>query len=162
MGKKQENLLNICKTEKTANMVTKSSVKNTKSSTKNTKIAAKSSEGKKDRLISNEIRRLGNVFKNIDSEKKRLVKATIEDVAFLTISMNDLRKKINEEGMETEYQNGKNQWGMKQSPAVVSYLQMSQKLTAAMKILIDCQTKNCKTTEISDKFDDFVQERGID
>lgn len=168
MSIKQENPLNKCKQEKTEKPITKNGRKNaknnekdTKNSPKSAKAAKKIDESEKDRMIKNEIRRLGDTFKNIDSEKKRLVKATMEDAAFLTITMQELRKKINKEGTEVEYKNGENQWGTKQSPAVINYLQMSQKLNAAMKILLECQPKN-KTLEVTDGFDDFVMERGID
>ena len=101
------------------------------------------------------------LLNRICEEKKRLVKATIDDVAFLSVSMQELRDQINRHGMEIEYQNGANQWGTKQSPAVLSYLQMSQKQTAAMKILLDCQPK-AEVKEPEDKFDDFVVMRGDD
>ena len=118
-------------------------------------------EKKRKRLIKNEIRRLSDSLKDIPSEKRRLVKATIEDAAFLTVTMQELRDQIAREGTEIEYKNGENQYGTKQSPAVVSYLQMSQKLTAAMKILLECQPKT-EQKEVDDKFDDFIVERGDD
>jgi len=164
---------------KTVKKVTKKAAKTTKKATASTKktgttakkavkTAAKTSrkepvsdEARRKRLIKNETRRLAETFKDVPSEKKRLVKATIDDAAFLSISMQELRDQINREGMEIEYQNGANQWGTKQSPAVLSYLQMSQKLAAAMKILLDCQPK-AEVKETEDKFDDFVVMRGDD
>lgn len=120
-----------------------------------------SAEEKRRKAIRNEVKRLTLTFKDIPSEKRRLVKATIEDAAFLTISMQELRDQIAREGMQVEYKNGENQYGTKQSPAVLSYLAMSQKLAAAMKILLDCQPKT-EIKEIDDKFDDFIVERGND
>jgi len=162
----------VKKSTKTAQKTTKKaagSTKKTRTSTK--KIAEKpvktekkepvSDEARRKRLIRNETRRLAETFKDVPSEKKRLVKATIDDAAFLSVSMQELRDQINREGMEIEYQNGANQWGTKQSPAVLSYLQMSQKLAAAMKILLDCQPK-AEVKETEDKFDDFVVMRGDD
>ncbi len=164
---------------KTAEKKTKTAAKTTKkkaTSTKKAQASAKkaavktvktkkvepvSDEARRKRLIKNEVRRLSDTFKDIPSEKKRLVKATIDDVAFLSVSMQELRDQINRDGMEIEYQNGANQWGTKQSPAVLSYLQMSQKQTAAMKILLDCQPK-AEVKEPEDKFDDFVVMRGDD
>ncbi|MCR5119511.1 MAG: hypothetical protein K6B44_07835 [Lachnospiraceae bacterium] len=164
---------------KTAKKTTKTAVKTTKkkaTSTKKTRTSAQktaekdektekneavSNEARRKRLIRNEVRRLSDTFKEIPSEKKRLVKATIDDVAFLSVSMQELRDQINREGMEIKYQNGANQWGTKQSPSVLSYLQMSQKLAAAMKILLDCQPK-AEVKETDDKFDDFVVMRGDD
>ena len=90
---------------KTAKKTTKTAVKTTKkkaTSTKKTRTSAQktaekaektekneavSNEARRKRLIRNEVRRLSDTFKEIPSEKKRLVKATIDDVAFLSVSM---------------------------------------------------------------------------
>lgn len=178
-GRKPSTKATKTATAKTARKVTKTATKTTKKKTESdekkrkatTKTAERyektakeipvDAEKKRKRLIRNEIRRLGECFKEIPSEKRRLVKATIEDAAFLTVTMQELRDQISREGTEIEYKNGENQYGTKQSPAVVSYLQMSQKLTAAMKILLDCQPKT-EPKEVDDKFDDFIVERGDD
>lgn len=120
-------------------------------------------EQRREKLIKAETKRLNDIFKDVDGQKKRIAKASIDDAAFLAVSMADLRKKINREGIEVEYQNGANQWGVKQSPSVLSYLQMSQKLTAAMKVLLDCIPKTTDSKrDATDGFDDFVIERGDD
>lgn len=115
----------------------------------------------KTKRISKELRRLKKLFNGIDENKKKLVQATMEDVAFLTITMQDLRENINRDGTTAEYKNGENQYGTKQSPDAQLYLQMSQKQTQAMKILVDCMPKPTKIDAASkeDDFDDFVQGR---
>ncbi len=110
--------------------------------------------------INKEVRRLKRLFKDIDDNKKKLVYTTIEDIAFLTITMKELRENIVREGTTVEYKNGANQYGTKQSPDAQLYLQMSQKQTQAMKILIDCMPKREKVSkETEDDFDDFVSGR---
>ena len=109
--------------------------------------------------IKKEVARLKRLFKNIDENKKKLVFATIEDVAFMTVTMEDLREKIVRTGTTVTYKNGKNQYGKKQSPDAQLYLQMSQKQTQAMKILVDCLPKTEKPTNKDDGFDDFVHSR---
>lgn len=114
----------------------------------------------KQRRIKREVTRLRKVFKDIDENKKKLVFATIDDVAFMTITMQDLREKIVRTGTTVKYKNGENQYGTKQSPDAQLYLQMSQKQTQAMKILVDCLPKNIKSINLpEDDFDDFVSER---
>lgn len=114
----------------------------------------------KDKEIKKEIRRLRRVFKEIDPNKKNLVYGTIDDVAFLTVTMKELREKINRNGTTVKYKNGENQYGTKQSPDAQLYLQMSQKQTQAMKILVDCLPKNSKPeNNKNDGFDDFVEGR---
>ena len=114
----------------------------------------------KQKRIKKEINRLKKLFRDIDENKKKLVQTTIEDVAFLTVTMQDLRENIVRDGTTVTYKNGENQYGTKQSPDAQLYLQMSQKQTQAMKILIDCMPKTPASTVKDDGFDDFVQGRG--
>ena len=113
----------------------------------------------KKKRIDKEVRRLKRLFSKIDENKKKLVFATIEDVAFLTITMQDLRESIIRDGTTVEYKNGENQYGTKQSPDAQLYLQMSQKQTQAMKILVECLPKTEKPIQKDDGFDDFLRER---
>lgn len=114
----------------------------------------------KNERIKREIRRLKRLFKEIDDNKKKLVNTTIEDIAFMTITMQDLRESIIRTGTTVRYKNGENQFGMKQSPDAQLYLQMSQKQTQAMKILLDCMPKtDKKSIVLDDDFDDFVTGR---
>ena len=113
----------------------------------------------KNKRIKKEVNRLKRLFRGIDENKKKLVFTTIEDVAFLTITMQDLRENIISDGTTVEYKNGENQYGTKQSPDAQLYLQMSQKQTQAMKILVDCLPKTTKTIKENDGFEDFVNGR---
>ena len=114
----------------------------------------------KQKRIKKEINRLKKLFKEIDENKKKLVQTTIEDVAFLTVTMQDLRENIVREGTTVTYKNGENQYGTKQSPDAQLYLQMSQKKKQAKKILIDCMSKTTASTGKDDGCDDFVEGRG--
>lgn len=114
----------------------------------------------KEKKIKKEINRLKRLFKEIDENKKKLVQTTMEDVAFLTITMQELRESIVRDGTTVEYKNGENQYGTKQSPDAQLYLQMSQKLTQAMRVLLDCLPKTQAAPKIKDDgFDDFVNGR---
>lgn len=113
----------------------------------------------KTKRIKKEVARLKRLFKEIDENKKKLVFTTIDDVAFMTITMQDLREKIVRDGTTCEYKNGANQYGIKQSPDAQLYLQLSQKQTQAMKILVDCLPKTQKVEVKDDGFDDFVEGR---
>ena len=114
----------------------------------------------KQKRIKKEVSRLKRLFKEIDENKKKLVFTTIDDVAFMTITMQDLREQILRDGTTVEYKNGENQYGTKQSPDAQLYLQLSQKLTQAMKILVDCLPKKTKESlSKQDDFEDFVNGR---
>lgn len=114
----------------------------------------------KQKRIKKEAARLRRLFSGIDKQKKSLVFTTIDDVAFMTITMQDLRETIIRDGTTVEYKNGENQYGTKQSPDAQLYLQMSQKQTQAMKILVDCLPKTEKTVQVKDDgFEGFINGR---
>ena len=113
----------------------------------------------KTKRIKKEVARLKRLFKEIDDNKKKLVFTTIDDVAFMTITMQDLRERIVRKGTTCTYKNGENQYGIKQSPDAQMYLQLSQKQTQAMKILVDCLPKTQKVEVKDDGFDNFVEGR---
>lgn len=111
----------------------------------------------KQERIKKEINRLKRQFKDIPLDKKNLVMSTLKNVAFMTISMEDLEENIIRDGTTVTYKNGENQYGEKQSPDAQLYLQFSQKHTQAMRILLDClpKTSNIKIeNENSDKIMD--------
>ncbi len=111
----------------------------------------------KQKRIKKEVSRLRKLFKEIDENKKKLVMTLIDDVAFLTITMQDLRESIIREGTTVEYKNGENQYGTKQSPDAQLYLAMSQKQAQAMKILLDCMPKNDKPNSQEDELAKFLR-----
>lgn len=113
----------------------------------------------KQNRIKKETARIKRLFSKIDANKKKLAFSTIEDVAFLTVTMQDLRETIIREGTTATYKNGENQYGTKQSPDAQLYLQMSQKQTQAMKILMDCLPKTERAEPKDDGFKDFVVRR---
>jgi hypothetical protein len=123
------------------------------------KDTGKSEDLEKQKRIKRETGRLKKLLKDIDENKKKMVQATIDDVAFLTVTMQDLRENIIREGTTVEYKNGENQYGTKQSPDAQLYLQMSQKQAQAMKILIDCLPKSATPVQLDDGFDDFLKGR---
>lgn len=124
------------------------------------KVDSAASYLEKKKRIKREESRLKKLFKDIDENKKKLVFTTIADVAFMTITMQDLRDTIIREGTTARYKNGANQYGTKQSPESQLYIQLSQKQTQAIKILVDCMPKGDKKQEgPGDDFDDFVDGR---
>lgn len=91
----------------------------------------------KESRISAEIKRLTKLFKNIDKNKLKTVKSLIENVAFMTITLDDLQLVINEKGCVEEYQNGQNQKGYKKSSEVEVYNTMIKNYSTIMKQLIE-------------------------
>lgn len=98
---------------------------------------AKSEDLSKDARIKKEIRRLNKALSDLDKNKKAVVKPLIEMAAFNAVSAEDLQKIINENGFISEYQNGENQSGTKQSDEAKTLIALQKNLTAALKTLAD-------------------------
>ena len=115
-------------------------------------------ELEKNNIIKKEITRLKRIYKNINKDKLDTVNSLIEEVAFMTMALKDLRETVNREGTKEEYRNGENQWGTKQSVEYDQYLKTIDKHMKAIKQLTDLLPKDIPKVE-SDGFDKFINER---
>lgn len=116
------------------------------------------SEEERNKMIKKEIAKLKKIYKNIEKDKFDTVFSLIEEVAFMTIALKDLKETINREGTKSEYQNGANQWGTKPSVEYDQYLKTIDKHMKAVKQLTDLLPKDEPKTN-SDGFEQFVSER---
>lgn len=91
----------------------------------------------KEAAIRKEVNRLKRAFKDLDKNKKTTVEQLISTAAFLSVTLRDLEDEINRNGVTEEYQNGANQYGVKQSAAAVTHIAMTKNLTSIMKQLAD-------------------------
>ncbi|MED4599881.1 hypothetical protein P9314_04055 [Paenibacillus validus] len=91
----------------------------------------------KDKKITKEYNRLKNLFKNIPTNTLKAVDSLLKNAAFMTVTLEDLQKKINDEGAVSKYQNGENQWGTKKSPEVEIFNTMIKNHVSIMKQLTD-------------------------
>ena len=91
---------------------------------------------KKDK-ISKEIERLTKLFEDLPENKKKTAESLIGNVAFMTVTLNDLQDAMNENGVISHYQNGANQWGTKKSPESDIYNTMIKNHMSLIKQLID-------------------------
>lgn len=87
--------------------------------------------------INNEKRRLRAIFKNLDENKKKLVTPLIDKAAFMSVELDILQEKIQEEGWTSGYKNGENQFGTKKSPEAETYIALSKNYTVIVKQLTD-------------------------
>lgn len=91
----------------------------------------------KDERIKSEIDRLTILLKDLGEGTLKGVKSLIENTAFMSITLEDLQKSINENGVISEYKNGENQYGTKKSPEVEVYNTMIKNHMSAIKQLTD-------------------------
>lgn len=115
-------------------------------------------ELEKEKEIKQEIKRINGFLKEIEPKVKRGVKSLIENVAYMAVTLRELRDDINQEGLIAEYKNGENQFGTKKSPKVEIYNTMIKNYTASFKTLLDLLPKN-KGKVIDDGFEEFVESK---
>lgn len=87
--------------------------------------------------IRKERKRLLAIFADMDPNKLETVKALIDRVAFITINLQDLEADIIRDGWTEEYQNGREQSGMKKSAAADVHISLTKNLNALTKQLLD-------------------------
>lgn len=106
-------------------------------------------ELEKDKRILKEIKRLVSIFKTVDGNKLKIAKSLIENVAFMTITLEDLQKTINKDGAVSEYKNGENQFGTKKSPEIEIYNTMIKNHSSIIKQLTELAPgETTKTNEL--------------
>lgn len=91
----------------------------------------------KDARINKEIKRLKQIFKNLDKNKMAVVQALIENAAFYRIALQDLSEDLKEKGYIEVYQNGEFQHGTKKRPEADLHVAMSKNLSAIIKQLTE-------------------------
>ena len=87
--------------------------------------------------IKKEQKRLQDIFKNLDTSKKKTVEKLIEDAAFMAVTLEETRQIIARDGIVETYQNGANQTGVKKSSAVEVYDKMVNTFSRVVKQLTD-------------------------
>ena len=98
---------------------------------------AKKTEKTKEQRIESEKRRLGKIFKGLDENKLKVVTPLIQRAAFITVSLEELEEQLNETGWTEEYQNGREQSGMKKSAAADVHISLTKNLNAIVKQLLE-------------------------
>lgn len=78
---------------------------------------------------------LSDVFAGLDEKRRKTVDKLLDNAAFMSVQLEDLRAVIQENGVTSEYQNGENQFGTKKSPEVEVYLTMIKNYTAIINSL---------------------------
>jgi hypothetical protein len=101
------------------------------------KIMPRKTELDKAGKIKKEKGRLNRVFKTLDKNKLATVQSLINTAAFIAVTLDELQEIINTEGYISEYKNGANQYGKKQSEAVEIHIAMTRNLTTIIKQLSD-------------------------
>ena len=83
-----------------------------------------------------ELRRLNKIFSGIDKNKRDFVKRQIEQLAWYSVSIEDLQKNIDEDGTVISYDNGGGQSGFRQNPDLKTLNDYQKASIAIVKTLL--------------------------
>lgn len=111
----------------------------------------------KEKKIKAEIKKIDSLLKDKDIKTKKSIRSLVENVAFMSISLDELQEIINEKGYTEEYQNGANQKGVKETAEVKIYNTMIKNHMSALKQLSELFPKG--DNDKGDGFEDFVNSR---
>lgn len=92
-------------------------------------------ETTKEKRIKAELNRIKEKFSDADANQKAIVAPLMQNAAFMKVTLEDLQEIINLEGVTDSYQNGANQYGVKQSATLQSYNSLIKNYTAVIKAL---------------------------
>ena len=120
------------------------------------KMTADEIKRSRDRFVKLEIERISKIFDDMTPEVKELARPLIEHAGFLSVTLNELRQSIIENGIKEEYQNGMNQSGYKDSVEVKTYNSMIKTYMLIIKQL-SCLLPN-GNQNLEDEFDKFCDE----
>lgn len=91
----------------------------------------------KNNKIKKERQMLEKIFKKIGKDKQKIVEKLIDNVAFMSITLDELKEDIKIYGIKEEYMNGRNQFGFKESVESKTYNAMLKNYMNAIKQLTD-------------------------
>ena len=112
----------------------------------------------KETLVNREIRRLTNLFKDIDSNKRLTAKGLIEEASFMKVTLHELKQMIDESGPIDEMPQGEYSI-LREHPALKSYNTMVQRYTNIINQLTNLHPKEEFKKEVDDGFDSFIRKR---
>lgn len=92
---------------------------------------------KKNTNMEKEKQKMNKIFAKIDKNKKTIVEKLIDNVAFMSITLDELKEDIKIYGVKETYMNGSNQFGFKESIESKTYNAMLKNYMNAIKQLID-------------------------
>ncbi len=121
-----------------------------------TEITPRGTEKSKVRRISQEVKRLKAIYKDLPEEKLVLATRLIERAAFQMVTLEDLEEEVNRSGFLEAYQNGDKQTGIKQSAALQAYNSLYKNYQATLKEL---STQLPERRAVS-RLDEFIKANG--
>lgn len=111
-----------------------------------------------DKRIKKEINKFRKFIKDLDTEEKRMAMNMVNELAFMKITLEDLKKEVNANGVVTEMPQGEYSI-TRENPALKSYNTMIQRYNSTLKQLDDYINKISPQTDELDNLSQFLQKR---
>lgn len=108
----------------------------------------------KNKQIKKETQKLKKLFKDLPDNKKKMSEKLIENAAFMSIALDELKEDIKLYGVKETYVNGKDQFGFKESIESKTYNTMVKNYMNIIKQLNDMLPEEKKINE-DDEFERF-------
>lgn len=108
----------------------------------------------KQSLIKKEKNRISKLFKELEGSSKKIVTKLIENAAFMSVQLDELKDYITTHGVKETYMNGQNQFGYKESIESKTYNTMIKNYMNIIKQLNDMMPEPKKIDE-DDEFNKF-------
>lgn len=102
---------------------------------------------KNNKLIKSTKKKLLKILSKIDENLLKISDSLIENISFMSVTLDDLMQKIKANGVKEYYCNGKNQFGFKESVEIKIYNTMQKNFQTSMKLLIDMLSRNDANNE---------------
>lgn len=98
----------------------------------------------KKKKIKQQKNKFNKIFKQLDKDTFSLVQNLINELAFMSVTLEENRQHIEEYGVKELYMNGKGQFGYKESVESKNYNAMIKNYTNVVKQLVDFLPKEEK------------------
>lgn len=97
---------------------------------------------KNDKLVKAEKKKLLKILSKIDENLIKICDSLVENIAFMSVTLDQLIESIKKQGVKEVYKNGRNQFGFKESVESQAYNKYMKSYQSSIKLLIDMLTKD--------------------
>jgi len=108
----------------------------------------------KEQRIKREYNRMRKMFADLPENELKFCDPLLQNAAFMCVTLQDLQKAINENGMTDVYQNGRNQSGTKASADLQAYNSLAKVYNALMDKLSAKLPKEVRKSKLAAMMDE--------
>ena len=110
----------------------------------------------KDERIQLEIKRLDKICKDLVISEKGTIAKLIDNIAFMSVTLEDLMEQINKESLIVKVENG-SQVYLKENPAITAYNKLFSNFNKGIQQLISLLPVNPAKTKDEDSQDELME-----